>query len=309
MKKWVIGILAVVVVLIGSTYVFIPNTIKLRSGTGIRATGKGIHRMLLDKATVAKWWPGNTSNDSFYLNDHIYKVENSNITLLHISINGQPRSVTTVLFFISIMIDSTQLEWTGSMVTSYNPVKRFIAYLEAKKINRDMNRILKSINTFYSKPENIYGIEIQKAYVSDSFLIATSGQCKGYPTNQYIYSLIDQLRKYAVRQSAKESGNPMLNVKTNDSINFDVKVAIPTDKLLPSSGDILQKQMLGRGNILVAEVKGGVGVTLHAYQQLQLFVEDYKYRTPAIPFYSLITDRSMEADSSKWITKIYFPVM
>lgn len=308
MKKWVIGILAAVIVLIGSSYVFIPNIMELRSSTGVKATGDGIHRMLLDKKNVAMWWPGETSNDGFYLDDHSYKIENSNITLLHIVINGQHTSVTTGLFLISIMIDSTQLEWTGSMVTSYNPVRRFLAYLEAKKVSQDMNRILKSIKTFYSKPENIYGIEIQKGYVSDSFLISTSGQVKGYPTNQYIYSLIDQLRKYAFRQSAKESGYPMLNIKTSDSINFDIKVAIPTDKLLPSSGDILQKQMLGRGNILVAEVKGGVSATLHAFQQLQHFVDDYQYKTPAIPFYSLITDRSMEPDSTKWITKIYFPV-
>lgn len=308
MKKWVIGILVGVIVLIGSSYVFIPNIIKLRSGIGVGATGEGIHRMLLDKKNVAMWWPGKTNKDVLYLNNHSYKIENSNITLLHISINGQTTSVTTGLFLISLMIDSTQLEWTGSMITSYNPVKRFLAYQEAKKLSQDMNRILKNIQTFYSKPENIYGIEIQRAYVSDSFLIATSGQSTGYPSSQYIYSLIDQLRKYAYRQSAKESGYPMLNVKTSDSINFDVKVAIPTDKLLPSSGNILQKQMLGRGNILVAEVKGGVSATLHAFQQLQHFVDDYQYKTPAIPFYSLITDRSMESDSTKWITKIYFPV-
>jgi hypothetical protein len=172
-----------------------------------------------------------------------------------------------------------------------------------------MDGILKKIKTFYSSPENIYGFEIKRAYVSDSFLIATAGQCKGYPTNQYIYGLIDQLRKYALLQLAKESGYPMLNVVTYDSINFDVRVAIPTDKLLPSSGDILQKQMLGRGNILVAEVKGGIEITSHAFKQLQHFVEDYKYRAPAIPFYSLVTDRLTEPDSSKWMTKIYFPVM
>lgn len=308
MKKMVLGVLAAVLVLIVSSYVFIPNVIELRSSAGVKATGEGLHRMLLSKESVAMWWPGKTSNDSFYLNNNLYKIENSNITLLHISINGQPTSLSTGLFLVSMMIDSTQLEWTGSMVTSYNPVKRFLRYLEAKNIRQDMNGILKSIKRFYSKPENVYGIEIQKSYVSDSFLIATSGQCKGYPTNQYIYNLIDQLRKYAIRQLAKETGYPMLNVNTLDSINFDVRVAIPIDKLLPSSGDILQKRMLGGGFILVAEVKGGVSVTLKALQQLQRFVEDYQYRAPAIPFYSLITDRSIEPDSSKWITKIYFPV-
>ncbi|MES2893479.1 MAG: GyrI-like domain-containing protein [Bacteroidota bacterium] len=309
MKKWVIALSITVIILICLSYLLIPNTIKLHSSSGVNATSQGIHRVLLDKQNVAKWWPGKISSDGFTLNDRPYKIENGNTTLLQITINGESSPVTTGLFLISIIIDSTQLEWTGSMVMPYNPVKRFLAYRESKEISKDMNSILKSLQTFYSKPENIYGVNIQKAYVADSFLIATAGQVKGYPTNQYIYGLVDQLKQYASSNSAKQSGYPMLNIETRDSINFDVRVAIPTDKLLPSSGNMLQKKMLGRGYILMAEVKGGVATTLQAFQQLQNFLNDYQYRAPAIPFYSLITDRSMEQDSSKWITKIYFPVM
>ena len=309
MKKWLIVFFIGIIILIGALYAFIPNIIKVTSSTGIKATGTGIHRMLLNKENLAKWWPGQLNNNGFYLNDYSYKIDNNNITLLQVSINGQSTSVTTSLFLISLMTDSTQLEWVGSMATSYNPVKRFLAYLEAKKLNRDMNVILKRMKLFYSKPENIYGFEIRKSFVADSFLISTSGRSKGYPTNRYIYGLIDQLRKYALLQSAKESGYPMLNIETTDSINFDVRVAIPTDKLLPSSGAIQQKQMLGRGNILVAEVKGGIEMTSQAIREVQHYVQDYKRKAPAIHFYSLITDRLIEPDSSKWITKIYFPVM
>ena len=309
MKKRIIGFLVGIVLLFGSVYVFIPNIVRLNSNITIMATRPGINRMLLDKNNVAKWWPGKISNDSFYLNDFVYKISNSNITVLPVSIYGQNTDLTTSLFLISIITDSTKLEWVGAIATSYNPVKRFLTYLKAKKINRDMNAILQKMKPFYSKPENIYGFEIKKALVADSLLIATSGSCKGYPTNQFIYSLIEKLRKHALLNSAKESGYPMLNIGTPDSINFDVRVAIPTDKILPSSGDISQKRMLGRGNILIAEVTGGIWTATQAIEQIQNYAEDYQRVAPAIPFYSLITDRLKEQDSSKWITKIYFPVM
>lgn len=309
MKKWLVVFLSGLFILIVASFVFIPNAIKVSSGTSISATGSGIHRMLLNNENLAKWWPGKKSNDDFYLNEHSYKIANNNITLLQVSINGQSRSVTTSLFLISVQTDSTQLEWVGSVPTSYNPFKRFFAYLEAKKINRDMNTILNKMKLFYSNPENIYGLEIRKSFVTDSFLISTSAISKGYPTNQFIYGLIGQLRTYAVSQSAKEIGYPMLNIATTDSLNFDVRVAIPTNKLLPSSGDIEQKRMLGRGNILVAEVKGGLEENSRALQQMQHYVEDYKRKAPAIHFYSLVTDRLKEPDSSKWLTRVYFPVM
>jgi len=309
MKKWLIGLFVLAFILGGALYVFIPKEIKLTSGIAVSATGSGIHRMLLDKTNLTKWWPGEINDGGFRLNNYSYEFDNNNMTLMRVSINGQSNSLISSLFLISVATDSTQLEWTGSVVTSSNPIRRFFDYLEAKKINRDMGTILNKMKLFYSKPENIYGLDIRKSLVTDSFLISTSGLSKGYPTNQFIYGLIDQLKNFVVRQSAKETGYPMLHIATTDSIDYEVRVAIPTDKLLESSGSIQQRQMLGRGNILVGEVTGGVEKTSHAFRQMQLFMEDYKHKPPAIPFYSLITDRLKEPDSSKWVTRIYFPVM
>jgi effector-binding domain-containing protein len=309
MKKRMIVFLAGILLLLGSVYIFIPNVVKLTGNVGIKVTRAGINRMLLDKKNVAAWWPGKMSNDSFYLNDFAYRISNSNISILPVTITGQSKVISSSLLLIEITKDSTQLKWVSAMVTSYNPVKRFFAFIEAKKINSDMNTILKRMESFYTNPENIYGFNIQKELVTDSTLIQTSGRCKGYPTNQFIYGIVDKLSNYAIANTAKITGYPMLNIGTIDSIDFDVKVAMPIDKNLPNSGDILQKRMLGRGNILVVEVKGGIETTNKAYQQIKYYADDYQRVPPAIPFYSLITNRLKEPDSSKWITKIYFPVM
>ena len=44
-------------------------------------------------------------------------------------------------------------------------------------------------------------------------------------------------------------------------------------------------------------------------KQMEQYVSDHKYVRIAIPFQSLVTDRMNEPDSSKWITKIYYPIM
>lgn len=303
-----IGLL-VAVLLLGSVYVFIPNIISLKSGITIKATRPGLNRMLRDKNNVAKWWPGEIKNDSFYLTDFIYTINNGDITVLPVSINDRNSNLSTSLFLIEITKDSIQLEWVGAMATSYNPVKRFFAYLKARKITGNMNVILQKIKIFHSITKNIYGFDIKKELVTDSILIQTSGICKDYPANQFIYSLVDKLKSYTALHTAKATGYPMLNIKAIDSINFEVKVALPIDKMLPNSGDILQKRMLGKGNILVTEVKGGNDIGNKAFVQIQKYAEDYQRIAPAIPFYSLITDRLKEPDTSKWVTKIYFPVM
>ena len=101
----------------------------------------------------------------------------------------------------------------------------------------------------------------------------------------------------------------MLNITTKDSINFLTRVAIPVNKRLKDSGNISYKRMLGGGKILVAEIKGGSYSLKKGEIEIEQYVIDYNRIAPAIPFQSLVTDRMKEQDTSKWITKIFYPVL
>jgi hypothetical protein len=63
------------------------------------------------------------------------------------------------------------------------------------------------------------------------------------------------------------------------------------------------------GNILTGEVTGGQKQIEEADRQMQLYIMDYQRSIIAIPFQMLITDRTKEPDSTKWITRIYYPVV
>jgi hypothetical protein len=309
MKKWIIGIVAVVVLALILIYTAIPNQITLQSSEGVNAGGSAIHRTLLDKKIVKGWWPGKITDDNLYYQDLHYEINRGNITVMPVSIRKGNIHANTSLFLTSVLTDSTQLHWVGSLPTSYNPVTRAAAYFQAKKISKSMGVILKKMKQFYAVRDNIYGIKIKKTLVVDSLLIVTSAECTGYPTNEFIYGLVGKLQDYAARNAAKQTGYPMLNVSTADSTTYQVKVAIPTNKLLPSSKDIVQRTMPGRNVILFTQVKGGNGVATSALEQIANYANDHQLKTPAIPFFSLVTDRRKEADTSKWITDIYYPVM
>ena len=313
MKKVSIGLLAFTILLFGFIYFIIPDEVQLKSEVVIKATTPGMHRMLMDKANIMKWWPGGKSMDSPFrklaFDGDYYNIFDNNLSLLSVRIEDNDSRLNTALFLISLAGDSTKLAWVGSMVTSYNPIKRFIAWQKSKRINNNMDILLQKMNSYYSEDENIYGIKVKRELVKDSVLIFTTGISNGYPDTKFIYGLIDKLRIYASDKLAKETGYPMLNLdKRNDSIFF-VRVALPIDKSLASLGQIFQKRMPANGNILVAEVRGGSAITADAFTQIIQYSRDYKLVPPAIPFYSLITDRTKEPDSSKWVTKIYCPVM
>ena len=61
--------------------------------------------------------------------------------------------------------------------------------------------------------------------------------------------------------------------------------------------------------LLMAEVCGGDWTVSQAIGQLQLFIKDYRMESVAPSFETLVTDRSKEPDTTKWVTRIYFPVL
>jgi hypothetical protein len=312
MRKLFLLIIVVLLILIASVYLFIPNFISISQSLPVNANRDGIYRSLQDEKNWDKWWPEKRNNKTGHLFSYrgfYYSLDDRRVTSITVSISKNNTRAITNLDLVSINADSANIVWQGVLPTSYNLIKRFQKYMEAKRINNDMSRLLKNMQSFFSKPENIYGFTIRQEPVVDSILVSTFAMSKGYPSTAFIYNLLDQLKDYIKNQSAKETGYPMLNINTEDSINYLTRVAIPVDKELKSSGNISYKRMLGRGKILVAEVKGGPGLINNAFYQMKNYVNDYQRVAPAIPFLSLVTDRMNEPDTSKWITRIYYPVM
>ena len=316
MKRCFMGLIACILMLLFSVYFFIPDYVLLSSNTFVIATKEGLYRNLTGEENWTKWWPGKYLNQinpqahrKFLFDNYGFQIEGIQINSLDISANKSNTEIKTSLHVFPSVSDSVKLLWEGVIHTSFNPLTRLQRYITAKELNKDMNIIIDKMRSYLSKNENIYGINIRKEHVSDSILIFKIATSKGLPETDFIYHNLNDLKTYIAGNSAHETGFPMLNIYTADSINYVVKVAIPVDKRLTSSGDISQRWMLGGGNILAADVKGGYNSVNTAFKQLENYVNDHHYIAPAIPFQSLITNRSKERDSSKWITRIYYPIM
>jgi hypothetical protein len=315
MKKWLAVLVVFLLIFISSLYLLIPNEISIRQDLSLKANAKAFYRGLTDDAKWGAWLTGakkpaaDVKPHGFYFNGYQYSITDRKLNSIDIAISDGKASAMTSLNVISPEGDSIRLDWEGKLPVSSMPMKRIGDYFRSRKLQSDMKILLGKIGSFYSNQDNIYGHHIEESVVVDSILVSTYAMSKGYPSTGFIYGLIGQLKTYIASQSAKETGLPMLNVTTPDSISFLTRVAIPVDKKLRPSGNISYKWMLGGGNILITEVKGGPGAINKAFRQLENYVADHQRIAPAIPFQSLVTNRLQEQDSAKWITRIYYPVM
>lgn len=309
MKKWLIALAVIIILAIGSSYIFIPGTLAITKTSVLTCNIVGANRVLSEEGSWKKWWPGSAEDSRvFNFNNTIYQVTPTLNNRFFILIGQRQDTISSVLELLPLSSDSVAIQWKCTLTASRNPVKRIERYREAVAIKKNMDTIVSSLRSFLAKKENIYHFDIRKVMVIDSNLISTKAVFPAYPGIHEIYALIKKLQDYVALQKARQTGHPMMHVTKKDSTHFELMVAIPTERVLNDDGGIGYKHMIP-GPILMTEVKGGRAIIDQAYAELENFKMDHNITSPAIPFESMVTDRSAEPDAARWITRVYYPVI
>jgi hypothetical protein len=171
-----------------------------------------------------------------------------------------------------------------------------------------MDDILKNLHSFLNKKEHIYEFNITNTTLTDTIFIATKILMENCPSTKNIYNLIDDLRKYIQIGGAKEKNYPILNITKTDS-GYKTMVAIAIDRELKENKKFfLTRMRRSKNKILTTEVEGGEGTVKRAFYEIENYMSDYNLSAPVIPFEYLVTDRMKEKDTSKWVTRIYYPI-
>jgi hypothetical protein len=298
------------------TYFFIPEKIEISKVQFVKCNVNGAFRILRDETSWKNWWPkkfatenkNETDNDSSFLyNGYSYQLNEVFYNSVSVVVSKKNTSIDSRINLIKISIDSVVVIWKCELDAGTNPLKRILNYQKANQLQDDFTSILLAYKNFVEQSSNIYGVDFHVIMSQDSTMVATKMTSKTFPTTTDIYSMIGKLRTYIAEQNARENNVPMLHVKTKKDSTFETMVAIPVNKQLPGKGAIFFSRFVP-WKVLTAEVHGGNKTVENALDQMKVYMSDYQKTAMAIPFESLLTDRSKEPDTSKWITRIYTPV-
>ncbi|HUH32511.1 MAG TPA: GyrI-like domain-containing protein, partial [Daejeonella sp.] len=181
-------------------------------------------------------------------------------------------------------------------------------YQQARQIKANMVIVIERLLSFVVNTKNVYGYKLERQTVKDTILATSSIYSYTYPDTGKVYQLINSVKKYVKDQNGIQVNNPMLNISKDPSGRYQAMVAIPINEDIKPDKNIVINHMVA-GNILVAEIKGGPNRIAEGFKQMKTYMKDFKLVSPAMPFESLVTDRSSEPDTSKWITRIYYPIL
>ena len=305
MKKILIGLVLSIAFLLAAVYLFIPHKIKIEAAVPLNAALPGVFRTLINDSNWKKWWPGETP---FAYNKQTYSIKGKLFNVFDIDIYSDKDTINSRMELVLVNANTMTILWNAEQVSSNDPFKRFERYRHAKQTEKNMNAILQSLKTFLQKKENIYGVDIKETLVKDSALISTRRKFDHYPDAQEVDSMIQSLKKYISQNNAIEKNLPMLNVFELGNSRYEAMTAIPVDKALPKTNEFAPKFLLKGGNILEAQIQGGPYTIKKGLEELENYRADHKFDSPAIPYQLLVTDRAKERDTTKWITRLYYPI-
>lgn len=286
-------------------YFLIPSQFTVSNTILVKANTNSIYRCLSNEAKWKKILDEDASADN--LGQKI-KIGQKLMGSIELQINDKGSSFPGLIQLLTLNNDSAAIKWTLN-VTGGSPIKKLQNFFIAKNLKKSTAEILGTMKKFLEKEENIYDIKVQMVGIKDTLLIAIKTISKNPPGLQEVYNRIGKLQNYAAANGASQTGYPMLSIRTGDSINFEIITGLPVDKDLKGNGIILHKEMPSTGRMLATdEIQGGPCTIRKAFNNLEDFVADHKFISPAVPFESLITNRILEKDTARWKTKIYYPV-
>jgi hypothetical protein len=315
MKKFLIFLFSGVILLLVLIYALIPSQLEVSKVDYAKCNISAAFRVVSDTSSWQKWWPTKeglirktkSGEDDFFYRGFSFVMNEKFYNSLQVNIRSDMSDYNSRMNFIKLNIDSIAVFWKCEIPTSINPVTRFLKYREAESLKKSMTNLLANLRKFLENQKNIYGIDLYVTMSKDSTMVLTTSISKKYPTTSDVYQLVENLKKYIAAKAAKETNFPMLHVKKLPDSTFETMVAIPVNKRLTGNGTISFSRFIP-WKVLTAEVKGGNATVDEALIQMRTFINDYQKIAMAIPFESLVTDRSKEPDTSKWITRIYTPI-
>lgn len=300
-KKIVLALVLGFLIGTGIVFVFIPGTLTVVSLRTMASSMPGSYRFLANDSS----WRYRLNCEGTDLS-----ISRKIPSALQIS-NATPltEEVTTLLLLQSHP-DSTRLKWETKYQAGLDPFQRIINYRKAVKFKSCMNSILATVDDYFRHNENLYGFRISRTTLTDTFLVAVRFKTQNFPETEMIYSRIDQIKKYIAASGAREMNDPMLNIISNEDGSKTVTVGIATNREVKDSGIFVTKRLAQYKNrTLTTLVTGDQKEVEESLRAIHQYMDDYHLTSPTVHFELLITDRRKEKDASKWVTRIFYPIV
>ncbi len=211
----------------------------------------------------------------------------------------------SMLFHIRPENDSTFVQWTFLQDLSY-PLERFMGLILKGKIKEFLDDGL--INLTFISEQFGDGVRIQKGNI-DAVQGISMLDSASFDQLQVVQAdLYQKMADYVNAQGAEINGPPYCVFYRYDPRRKIVfEVGYPVDKMLEGTESIHMVN-IPSGNVVSASHFGPYTSLLNTHSKIQKYIRNNKLKWSGPPWEVYATDPATEPDTSRWETKIFYPV-
>jgi effector-binding domain-containing protein len=289
-----------------SIYFFIPSTIIVSRHEKIKGFDINVFALLKDSLFIQhshnSTGPVSSNNKdfNFYLNKNIFPRLFIGAETSKDKINGEVEIVPTS------KIDSTDINWHFELPAGYTPFSRLKTYFTAKNLKANFIIHLEKLFQLSGDTKTLYGLTINESIVRDTLIATLIRYETKPPFETSICKMMFSLRKLVNSAGVLITDSAMMIRPEEDSGNYKLMVGVPVNKN-PVDNRIVIKKMIP-GKLLTGMVTGGTDAISTGYVQIKKYINDRNIEVAALPYEIPLTNRCAEKDTSKWITKICYPI-
>jgi effector-binding domain-containing protein len=327
----ILGISILLLILVmGIVSFFLPSKIEIEKSIVIKALPEVVFEQVNDLHNWEKWSPWietDTTIDIKYFGNEKgegagfeWKSENQHIgngiiTILAAVINDSifceieffKKGKASATFYFNKVDIGTRVNWGIKMNLGINPLKRFMRSLIIKRISIDSERGLKNLKRNIESARIIDQALVETTQFSGIVFEGIRAKVKPQEARQKTSFFLSKLREYNKTNNLKVIGYPfsIYYCYTQDEVDF--LTGIPTENTGKDTKTI-KSGKIGPCKVASLDYYGPYSGIEKGYNVINKWIADNKKKVSGEPFEIYITNSENEKDSTKWLTKIFFPI-
>lgn len=324
-------IILILIIILVVVYFFLPKQVHIERTIAIKATPEVIFDQVNTLKNWEKWNPWQKIDTAMQITysgpacgtDAMYEWSSKNPKVgsgkMLITYSKPPDTIKCNMWFMNKRLSHSMFVftktdsavtviWSMDTKTGRNPIHRFFGLFMEKMVGPDFEKGLKNLKEVAEKIPPAPCYKVEEIKITKQIYIAIKEACTMADIKTMLGKNFGELMEFTQKNGIKTTGAPFaMYFGEPNAQKFEIQAGVPVDKTVPVTGNIKYGEFK-EGNAIMVDYTGPYDKVGPVYQALDSYAKAKNKKINGAPWEEYITDPMKEKDSTKWETKIYFPV-
>ena len=188
-----------------------------------------------------------------------------------------------------------------------NPLSRWFGLFSDRLIGPDIEQGLFNLNHLVQETKTMYGFEITDCEVPSRILISARDTASNETVTLKISQMYKKISTFLKSRNISPIGNPIVVFHNYANRIFDIEAGLPVPAIILVPEGLICSEKASQRTAMIKYV-GSYNMISTAYDALQIFISNNELEVNGPGWEEYITNPTIEADSNKRQTYIYYPI-